>query len=140
MAVLSESLCLLVQAGGAPNKVCWPGERDIVYHQSLGCSASLSSTVSISSSSLMLLLTGSTRPPNIDGVSRWARTFSASMRLHTTAGDPSDIGLPEHELCPDLPWLQLRPGGAVCVTGDPGVRFRSSFSWSVMGDILGCVA
>ena len=46
-------------------------------------------------------------------------------------------GFPEYELRSDLlhPWWS--PGGAVRVTWDPGAKFRSSFSQSMMGDILG---
>ena len=54
--------------------------------------------------------------------------ISASVRRDATAGDPNDMGLPEHELRPDLSWLWLRPGGAVRMTGDPRARFRSAFS------------
>ena len=65
------------------------------------------------------------------------RTLKASVRLAVPAGDPNDMGLPEYELCSDLlrPWLS--PGGVVHVIGDPSTKFRSSFSQSVMGDILG---
>ena len=45
------------------------------------------------------------------------------------------MGLPEHELRPHPPLPRPSPGGAAHVTGDPGVRFRSAFSWSVIGDI-----
>ena len=67
----------------------------------------------------------------------WVRTFIASARLDPTAGDPNDMGLPEHELRPDPPLPRPSPGGVACITGDPGARFRSAFSWSVTGDILG---
>ena len=51
------------------------------------------------------------------------------------AGDPSDMGLSEQELCPDPLTPQPIPGGVVFLTGDPSARFRRAFSLSVMGDI-----
>ena len=51
------------------------------------------------------------------------------------AGEPSDMGLSEQELCPDpfAPWL-IR-GGAELLTGDPSDRFSNMFLPSVTGDI-----
>ena len=73
----------------------------------------------------------------ITGITRQACTLKASARLAIPAGDPIDMGLPEYELRSDLlrPWLS--PGGVVHVIRDPGIKFRSSFSQSMMGDILG---
>ena len=125
---------LQVRPGSAANKAHWPGERVVVRVQS-SFSSALSSAVSISSSSLSL--GGSSLLPNIMGVTGWVHTFNASARLVIPAGDPNDMGLPEHELHSDLPQSQPSPGGAVYMTGDPGTKFRSAFSQSVMGDILG---
>ena len=74
------------------------------------------------------------------GVTGRARTFKASARLDVPAGDPNDMGLLEYELRSDLlrPWLS--PGGVVRVIGDPGAKFRSSFSRSMTGNILGRMA
>ena len=85
----------------------------------------------------MAPLGNSSHPPNVEGVPGWVHAFIASARLDPTAGDPNYMGLPEHELCPDPLLPQPSPGGAALVTGDPGARFRSAFSWSVTGDILG---
>ena len=106
--------------------------------QSLAWSASSFSVASISSSSSSTApLDNSSRLLNVEGIPGWVRTFRASARLHPSAGDPNDMGLSEHELRPDPPWPRSSPGGAVRVTGDPGVTFRSAFSWSVIGEILG---
>ena len=119
-----------------PNKVQWPGERRIDF-QTVAWSASSFSVASISSSSSTAPLGNPSHLPNIEGVPGQVRTFIASARLDPTAGDPYDMGLPEHELRPDPPLPRPSPGGAACVTGYPRVRFRSAFSWSVIGDILG---
>ena len=119
-----------------PNKARWPGERRIGF-QSVACSASSFSVASISSSSSMASLGNSSRPPNVKGVPGRVHTFIASARLDPTAGEPNDMGLSEHELCPDHFYLGPVLEGVVCVTGDPGARFRSAFSWSMTGDILG---
>ena len=76
-------------------------------------------------------------PPNAEGVPGQLCTLRASVRLDITAGDPSDMGLPEHELRPDKPNPRPNPGGAGRIRGDPGVRFRSAFSRSVTRDIWG---
>ena len=119
-----------------PNKARWPGERRIEF-QTVAWSASLFSAASISSSSSMVPLGNPSRPPNVESVPGRVRAFIASARLDPTAGDPNDMGLPEHELHPDPPLPQPSPGGVARITGDPGARFRSAFSWSVIGDILG---
>ena len=90
-----------------------------------------------SSSSSTVLLGNSSHQRNIEGVTGWVHAFRASARLDPSAGDPNDMELSEHELCPDPPWPRSSPGGVACVTGDPGATFRSAFSWSVIGDILG---
>ena len=59
----------------------------------------------------------------------WARTYKAIVRLEDTAGDPSDMGLSEQELCPDPLMPQPSPGGVVCA------RFRRAFFPSVTGVI-----
>ena len=128
------SLSLQIQPGGVPSKARWPGKHGVAHPQS-SVSSALSSVASISSSSSLLSLDGSSLPPNIDGIAGQVCTFNASVRLDVKAGDPNDMGLPEHELRSDLPWPRPSPGGAVCMTGDPGLRFRSAFSWSVTGNI-----
>ena len=90
-----------------------------------------------SSSSSTVLLGNPSRTPNVEGVTSWVRNFRASPRLDLGAGDPNDMGLSEHELHPDPPCPRSSPGGAAHLTGDPGAMFRSAFSWSVIGDILG---
>ena len=85
----------------------------------------------------MAPLGNSSRPPNVEGVPGRVRAFIASARLDPTARDPYDMGLPEHELRPDPPLPRPSPGGVACITGDPWARFRSAFSWSVIGNILG---
>ena len=94
-----------------------------------------SSAVALGRSSSVVVLGRSSGPPNAEGVPGQLHTLRASARLDMTAGDPSDIGLPEHELRPDKPNPRPNPGGAGCIRGDPGVRFRSAFSRSVTGDI-----
>ena len=74
---------------------------------------------------------------SIAGVAGQMRTCNRHARLDVPARDPNDIGLPEYELRCDLLQLRLSPGGAWCRTGDPGAKFRSLFSCSVTGDILG---
>ena len=85
----------------------------------------------------MAPLGNSFHPPNVEGVPEQVRAFIASAKLDPTARDPNDMGLPEHELHPDPPLLRPSPGGVAHIRGDPGARFRSAFSWSVIGDILG---
>ena len=98
-------------------------------------SLALSSAASISSSSLLSSYDNSSLLPNKADVAAWAHTLRAILRLEDTAGDPSDIGLSEQELCPDPLMTQLIPDGAAFLTGDPGTRFKRAFSPSVTGDI-----
>ena len=80
VAVLSVSLSLRIQPGGAPSKAHWPGEHGFARPQSSVPSV-LSSVASIYSSSLLLSLDGSSLPPNIDGITGQVHTFNASVRL-----------------------------------------------------------
>ena len=72
---------------------------------------------------------------NRAGVAARVCTFKAIMRLEDTAGDPSDMGLSEQKLRPNPLIPRPIPGGAACLTGDPGTILRRAFSPSVTGDI-----
>ena len=158
--ILAKLKMNTLKYGGAPGKAHWPSEHyclqvivhTLAVHQAKACwpcghcniqvghcpqsvlSLGLLSAVSMSSS-LLLSSDNSSLASSKAGVGAWAHTFKANARLEVTAGDPTDMGLSEQELCPDPLAPRPIPGSAKLLTGNPGTRLSNVFSPTIMGDI-----